>query len=412
MLKVLIVSQYFWPESFGINDVAESLVKSGCDITILTGPPNYPDGSVYPSYSAFALRIQVKGEIKICRVPAVPRGKDSAIRLALNYISFVISGAVFGTWLLRNKKFDVIFVYAPSPILQGIPAIFLGWLKQFPVAIWVQDLWPQSLSATGYIQNRCILRAVEKIVQFIYRHADLLLVQSRAFIEPVRRLAPETSIKYYPNSVDASYARPSTYADTTQVPWLDAPFTVMFAGNIGFAQAVDVIRDVAILLKEYKDIHFIVLGDGSRREWMLEQATKHGLVNLHLPGRFPVESMPSLMQKASALLVTLADQPIFCLTIPNKVQAYLAAGRPILASLNGEGAELVKEAKAGLTVPAEDSQALADAVLKLYSMSRDERDALGAHGRAYYKQHFTHEVLIDQLIDLLQAVRKRKKGGK
>jgi len=169
-----------------------------------------------------------------------------------------------------------------------------------------------------------------------------------------------------------------------------------------------VIVEAATLLKEYSQIQFVVLGDGSRRDWMLQEVRNRKLINFHLPGRFPVEMMPGFMWKASVLLVTLADQEIFSFTIPSKVQAYLAAGRPILACLNGEGANLVATSGAGLTVPAEDAKALAEAILQMYRMSPQEREAMGAKGRLYYAQHFSHDMLVDQLIGLLQSVRNRK----
>jgi glycosyltransferase involved in cell wall biosynthesis len=178
----------------------------------------------------------------------------------------------------------------------------------------------------------------------------------------------------------------------------------MFAGNIGAAQAVGVIVEAAELLREYTNINFVILGDGSSREWMLKEARLRGLTNLHLPGRFPVETMPGFMQKASALLVTLADQPIFAATVPNKVQAYMAAGRPIIACLNGEGARMVVEAKAGLSTPAEDPRALADTILNLYGQSSAELARMGDNGRNYYQEHFDHGRLINQLIDHLHAV--------
>jgi glycosyltransferase involved in cell wall biosynthesis len=177
----------------------------------------------------------------------------------------------------------------------------------------------------------------------------------------------------------------------------------MFAGNIGSAQAVETIVEAVELLKDYADIQFIVLGDGSRRQWMLDEVRKRRLSNLHLPGRFPVEWMPAFMQRAAALLVTLSDRPAFRSTIPSKIQTYLAAGRPILACLNGEGATIVSRAGAGLSVPAEDGAALADAVMQLYGMPQQKREAMGAKGRLYYAQHFSHDMLIDQLIDHLRA---------
>lgn len=396
-LKVLIANQYYWPENFRINDVAKTLVENGIEVEVLTGKPNYPRGEIFDGYRAWGYQREVHDGILIHRIPLMPRG-NGGVRLALNYISFILSGLFFAPWLLRRNKYDVIFVHGTSPILQAIPAIFLGWLKNCPVVLWVQDLWPESLSATGYVKNKLILKSVEHVVRFIYRHVDLLLVQSEAFIAPVSALASGTPVKYYPNSVDASFSAPAT-ACAPNVPSLGQEFSIMFAGNIGTAQAVEMIVEAAALLKDYADIQFVVLGDGSRRDWMLQEASSRNLHNLHMPGRFPVETMPSFMQKASVLLVTLADQEIFTATVPNKIQAYMAAGRPIIASLGGEGARLVEEAKAGLAVPAEDAGALADAVLKLYGMSAMEREQMGLQGQAYYRTHFDHVDLVEQLID-------------
>jgi glycosyltransferase involved in cell wall biosynthesis len=304
--------------------------------------------------------------------------------------------------MLRKKKYDVIFVYAPSPILQAIPAIFLGWLKGCPVALWVQDLWPESLSATGNVQNRVVLKLVERVVRYIYRHCDLLLVQSHAFEGPVRALASDTPIVYYPNSVDDSFALPVTNEPPT-VEGFGAGFSVMFAGNIGMAQGVGVIVEAAALLRENTDIHFVVLGDGNSRGWMLNEVQQQGLANVHLPGRFPMETMPGFMQKASVLLVTLADRPIFAATVPSKIQAYMAAGRPIIACLNGEGARLVVEAGAGFATQAENARSLADTILRMCRLSPEEREKMGNNGRKYYREHFDHRQLVNQLIGHLQS---------
>ena len=405
-MRVLIVSQYYWPEDFRINDVANRLFDEDVEVEVLTGKPNYPKGKKLQGYAFWGYQQESHQGILVNRVPMLARG-SGGVRLALNYLSFVISGLMFAPWMLCSKRYDVIFVYAPSPILQAIPAIFLGWLKGCPVVLWVQDLWPESLSATGYVKNRVVLKLVEQVVRYIYRHVDLLLVQSRSFVAPVRALAADTPILYYPNSVDESFALPAEQS-APSIEGLGDDFTVMFAGNIGTAQAVEVIVAAAELLKEHKDIAFVVLGEGSRWEWMKEQKQARQLHKLYLPGRFPVETMPAFMQTASALLVTLADQEIFKATIPSKVQAYLAAGRPVIACLNGEGAELVVEAGAGLAVPSEDAQALADAVMQLYRLPAAERDAMGARGRLYYREHFAHDKLVDELIGHLKSVSKRE----
>lgn len=402
-LRVLIVSQYFWPENFRINAIVQSLVERGIEVEILTGKPNYPEGVIFSGYRFWGCQREQWRGATLHRVPLLPRGRNSRLGLLANYLSFIFFGLISGSWLVRKRQYDVIFVYGLSPILLAIPALFIGWLKGRKVVIWVQDLWPESLSATGYIRNPFIIGAVRQVVRLIYRHAELLLAQSRAFEAPVRALASGTPIIYYPNSVDDTFAMPAT-AETTALDGLGEGFSVMFAGNVGAAQAVGVIVEAASLLKEHADIHFVVLGDGSSRNWMRQEVRQRGLTNLHLPGRFPEETMPGFMQKASALLVTLADQPIFAVTVPNKVQAYMAAGRPIIACLNGEGARLVVEAKAGLATPAEDAKALADTVLRLYLLPASEREKMGDSGRRYYKEHFDHGRLIDQLIEHLHSV--------
>lgn len=404
-MRILLFSQYFWPEEFQINGVAKTLSEKGVAVEVLTGKPNYPRGKIFAGYRAWGCSREMYHGMNINRIPVCERGHGEW-RLALNYLSFVLSGLFCAPWLLRKKRFAAIFVYAPSPILQAIPAIFLGRLKGCPVVVWVQDLWPESLSATGYVKSKTVIKLVERIVRFIYRHADLLLVQSEAFIAPVSALASGTTVEYYPNSVDESFSLSTTTA-VPEVPGLGDGFSVLFAGNIGTAQAVEVIVEAAALVKEQADIQFVVLGDGSRRAWMLQEAKNRGLINLHLPGRFPVETMPGFMRKASVLLVTLADKEIFAATVPNKVQAYMAAGRPILACLNGEGARLVTEAEAGLAVRAQDGPALADAVMRLYKMSEMEREKLGQNGSVYFQAHFNHDRLVDQLVERLGAVSQK-----
>jgi glycosyltransferase involved in cell wall biosynthesis len=403
-----MVSQYFWPESFLINDISASLLSKDVELEVLTGKPNYPGGKIYDGYKGRGCLQEIWHGIKVNRIPLRPRGK-SGLGLILNYLSFVFSGILFGSWLMRRKKFDVIFVYGMSPILQVIPALFLGFLKNCPVVIWVQDLWPESLSATGYVPNRLVLELVSMIVRFIYKHSDLILVQSRAFEAPVRELASDTPIKYHPNSVNNSFS--VTVSDEVQkIEGMDGSFSILFAGNIGQAQAVNVIVEAAFLLKDYTDIQFVVMGDGSARQGMLKEIENRHLGNLHLPGKFPVESMPGFMQKASALLVTLADREIFAATVPSKVQAYMAAGRPIVACLNGEGARLVRDANAGFTAPAEDARALADKILELYRMPEEKREEMGRNGHRYYQRHFNHDDLIDELISHLKGVIKVETG--
>jgi glycosyltransferase involved in cell wall biosynthesis len=401
-MKILVVSQYFWPETFRINEVVQSLREIGCDVTVLTGQPNYPEGAIQPGYSATSLRSQVHGGLTIHRVPLVPRGQGSALRLVLNYLSFVVSAAVFGPWLLRGRRFDVIFVYAPSPILQAIPAIWLKWIKGARLVTWVQDLWPESLSATGFVRNRAIISAVAAVVRWIYRRNDLLLVQSPAFVNRVERMAGQTPVAYHPNPGEIEFSKPGSRPICPLR--LEPGFNVVFAGNLGTVQALDTILAAAQLLQNELDIKFILVGSGSRSEWLLQETRRRSLNNVRLAGRFPPTDIPGILAQASAVLVSLARNPILAETVPSKLQAYLAAGKPIIASLDGEGAKVVMEAGAGFACPAEDAPALARAVLMLRNAPQDDLDRMMVAGRSYYEHHFEPQMLAKRLLKLLSEM--------
>lgn len=407
-MRILVVSQYFWPENFRINELARSLVERGADVHVLTGKPNYPEGKVFPGYRALGNQHETWNGVNIHRVPLFPRGLKSGIRLFFNYVSFLMSATTVGAWMLRRIPCDVIFVYATSPLLKALPALFIGWIKRVPVVVYVQDLWPESIEATGYVRNRFVLRMVESLVRFIYRHSDLILVSSRPFIASLQRFSPTAQVVYYPNSVDASFCDPD-HGSKYEVPELRSGFNVVFAGNVGAAQAVNVISGAAALLKKHPEIRIVVLGSGSELEWMRSQIVEHKLDNLILAGRFPVDAMPHLLAQASVLLATLADEEIFAATVPNKIQAYMAVGRPIIAAMNGEGARLVQEANAGLAVPAEDAMALADAIVSLSEMRQSELEQLGANAQSYYRRHFDHETLVSELQSHLEKMTKVKR---
>jgi len=408
-LRVLVVSQYFWPENFRINEIADAMVALGHEVEVLTGKPNYPGGEIFSGYRAWDIKREFWEKIFIYRLPLVARGGKSAVRLALNYLSYVLSALLFSPLILRKKKYDLIFVYGVSPIFQVIPASFLGWLKGVPVVLWVQDLWPQSAEATGYIKSGWLLKILEKFVRFSYSHTDLILVQSQAFIDPVSKLAPQIPVLYYPNSVDKDFYTPKELG-IPDIVSLQSGFTVLFAGNVGEAQSMETIVSAAEELLAYKEIKIVIIGSGSKIDWMSKEIKRKSLDNIFLEGRYPVETMPALMRQASVLLVSLTDQPIFGLTVPNKVQAYLAVGRPVIASLNGEGARIINEAKAGFSVPAEDAKGLAKAILTMYRMTDEERLQLGKNGRAYFKENFDEDALIDDLIKHFECLLAKDKS--
>ena len=408
-MRVLLLSQHYWPESFRITEVVESLQGAGCSVSVLTGQPNYPDGLVFEGYRAWATRLEEHPlGYTIYRVPLVPRGQGGAVRLAMNYLSFILSASVLGAWLLRGQRFDVIFVYGTSPILQAIAGVVLKQLKGTKLVIWVQDLWPQSLEVTGFVRNRLVLNTVAALVRWIYRQSDLLLVQSKSFVPTVQAMAEETQVEYHPNPGELAFDL--NFEVTGEPACLLKPgFNVVFAGNLGTVQALDTLLAAAELLTASQDVRLVLIGSGGRSDWLRQEVMRRGLSNVHMAGRFPPQAMPAILAQASALLVSLARGPVLSQTVPSKVQAYLAAGRPIVASIDGEGARIVEEAGAGITCPAEDAEALARAILRLRFMSPEELSSMGDAGRRYYENNFDPTTLASKLVERLREVVKPKK---
>ena len=396
-MKILIVSQYFWPENFRINDLAKGLVDKGHQVTVLTGQPNYPGGKLFPGYGFFKNLKQHREGIKILRVPLLPRGSGGGFRLFLNYMSFALAGSILGPFICRGT-FDVIFVHEPSPITVGLPAIVLKIFKKAPIMFWVLDLWPESLSATGAVKSVLILGGVRRLVKFIYDRCDKVLVQSRGFVSHIKGLnIPPEKILYFPSWAEDIY-RPLPVSHHPEIPELPEGFLVMFAGNIGVAQDFPTLLDAAEKLKSHKKIHWIIIGDGRRLEWVRKEIHNRGLdQNIHLLGRHPIEMMPFFFSKASVLLVTLKRDPIMSLTIPGKIQSYLASGQPIIAAMDGEGARIIREAEAGMACSAENAEGLAQTVLHMSQKSQAELEAMGRKAHQYYKENFDRFSLFDKL---------------
>lgn len=397
-MKILIITQYFWPENFRINDLAEGLRDRGHQVAVLTGKPNYPSGRFYSGYGFLKRNDDNYKGITVVRVPVIPRGPGTAFRLVLNYLSFAGFASLLAPFRCREKV-DAIFVFEPSPITVGLPALVLKKIHRVPVFFWVQDLWPESLSATNMVSSVWILRQVKRLVRYIYAGCDRILVQSRAFVEPIQHLGFDVQkIEYFPNSAEELYKPVSASLGTAECDALPNGFRVMFAGNIGAAQDFETILTAAEKIKSCVDIHWVVLGDGRMARWVKKEVNRRGLnETVHLLGHHPIEAMPRFFALADVMLVTLRRDPIFALTIPSKVQSYLACARPIVAALDGEGARILDEAGAGVVVPAQDADRLAEAVLGLYRMPKTEREAMGASGRAYYLANFERNMLLDRL---------------
>ena len=412
-MQILIVTQYFFPENFRINDLAIEFQRRGHTVTVLTGLPNYPRGTFSPGYSLCGPYRERHEGVDVIRCPLVPRGAGGSGRLALNYLSFVVMATLRGLLTCQNN-FDVIFIHGASPVMVAIPAIVIKFMIRAPVILWVLDLWPESVSATRAIRSPRVLKWIELMVQFIYRHCERILVQSRAFVPHIEQqgVSPE-KILYFPSWAETVYETVGTQPSVSATVRLPEGFRVMFAGNVGAAQDFDTILMAAEHLKLRRDIHWIIIGDGRMLSWVEAEVERRQLADtVHLLGRYPLETMPAFFAQADVLLVTLRQASIFALTIPGKVQSYLASGRPIVGAIDGEGARIIREAGAGVVCPAERPDALADAVVRLAETPKEARELMGRRGAEYYRTHFDRTALLNQLERWLQELVVTQRGSR
>lgn len=396
-MRILLVSQYFHPEPFRINDLVGAWTERGHRVEVLTGLPNYPAGRLYPGYSLRGPYRERLAGAEVRRVPLVTRGRRRGLRLALNYLSFAAVGWLAGPRAVGGDA-EVIVVYAPSPILACLPALRLGRRLGAPVAVWVQDLWPESLAATGAVRSPRLLRIAARVVRGIYRRCDLVLVQSEGFVGAVRAVCPEARrVRVLPNWAEPFYRPLEIEAGAAERGELPDGFTVLFAGNLGSSQALETVLAAADLLRE-RPIHWVFVGDGNRRRWLEEESRRRGLDGrVRFLGQRPPERMPRYLALADVLLVSLRRDPAFAATVPTKVQSYLAAGKPILAALEGEGARVVESSGAGRVVPPEDPEALARAARELQELGAAARARMGERGREHSVLHFDRERLVSRL---------------
>lgn len=405
-MRLLIVTQYFWPEEFRINDLVSELDRRGHEVCVLTGWPNYPQRGIYPEYRDNPDAFARLGNAEIVRVPLLARGKGR-LSLAANYISFAASAATLGAHRLRRRHFDAILVNQMSPATVAIPGIVLRYLKCAPLFVWVQDLWPESLEAAGGIHSPAILYSVSLMMHAIYTRTDHILVQSHAFIERLRQRGKATiPITYLPN-----WAQPGADEDGSTPHGRSAnpaaTFDIYFFGNLAESQDFPAVLDAVASLAHRDDLHWYLVGDGRKEDWIREQLALRALQKrVSLLGRFPQQDMPELYRRADALLVSLKGERAFELTVPSKVQTYLASGVPIIGMINGEAARVLRESGASFVADAGDSAGLADAVVRMMDLSPSERQRMGEAGRVYNKREFEFHRIVDRLEQLFKDARK------
>lgn len=399
-MKVLLITQYFYPEDFKSNDMAFGLTKKGHRVTVLTGIPNYPSGKYFAGYGIFKNRKQTINGVKVIRSFLLPRGKAGGLRLALNYFSWAFFASVRVFFHTIFNKYDVILGHEPSPITQGIPCVVAKKMCKAPLYFWVLDLWPESLASAGGLSNKYILNFFLGITRFIYNNSDKILISSRGFEKSILEKGDyKHKLLYFPNWAEDVFINKNEYC----IPPLPTGFKIMFAGNIGEAQDMDNIMKAALLLKNRTDIKFIFVGDGRKKSYIdsfiLDNELKETVFTM---GRYPIEAMPAFFSEADIMLLTLKDEMIFNVTVPAKLQAYMAAQKPIIAMLNGEGANIIFDAKCGYSVAAGDYCGLAEKITFMESIDKKERENLGNNGRVYFENNFSLNLSIDRLCKIIE----------
>lgn len=397
-MKILFVSQYFYPETFKGNDLVFDWVRRGYEVTVLTAKPNYPSGSFFDGYSFFGRKEEIINGAKIIRSPIYPRKNGKGLNLVLNYLSFIWFS--YFTCLFRVKgKFDIIFVQQLSPVTMALPGLWLKKKHNTPLYLWVLDLWPESIVAASNFKSSKIIGFIDMLVKYIYNNSDVILISSKYFRESIvgKLRDKNKDVIYLPNWAEDVFT--TSALQNVSVPDLPGGFNVMFAGNIGESQDFESILEAAKLTSS-DNINWVIIGDGRKTDWIVNEVANEKISNVYFLGRYSMDSMPFFFKKADVMLVSLKNEPVFSLTVPAKIQAYMASGKVVLGMLNGEGNKLINESNSGFAVDAGDYLSLSIKARELQKMNVHKRLNMENNSKKYYQDNFSKLVLFDKL-DLL-----------
>ena len=390
-MKILVICQYYYPEPFRINDICEELVKKGHEVTVVTGTPNYPMGEIYSGYENGLKSDEVLNGVKIHRCNILPR-KTGAVHRFLNYYSYPHQSCKYIDRL--DEKFDVVFINQLSPVMMAKAGIKYTKKNKVRSILYCLDLWPESLVAGGIKRGSAIHKLFHHESKKIYKNVDKILATSHSFSDYFKEEFNIENVSYLPQYAEDLFnpieckKEPNEYID------------LMFAGNVGTAQSVKTVIQVAEKCKDIKNLRWHIVGDGIELENLKKMS---GDLPVTFHGRKPVEDMPKFYSMADAMLVTMQKDPVLSLTLPGKVQSYMAAGKTIIGAINGETQKIVGEAKCGLIVGAEDVNGLEE-VVREFAVMKD-RDELGSNGRKYYEENFSRDRFIDELEKSLGEIR-------
>ena len=393
MSHILVISQYFYPEQFRINDMCQEWVKRGHKVTVVTGIPNYPQGEFYKGYGWFKNRCETWNGVEIIRLPLVARGHGS-VRLALNYLSFVVSGFFWSHF--TSLKADYVFTFEVSPMTQALLGVWFAKRRKIPNYLYVQDLWPENVEIVTGIHSKAVLGPISRMVNYIYKRCNAIFATSPSFVTDIQKRCPgqEQKVHYLPQYAEDFYKPVNNCLPREGGDLLSRPFKIAFTGNIGKAQGLEILPKVAKLLKGKADVNFTIVGDGRNKAELLKQIDESGTMDLFtMVDRQPAEKIPAILGECDAAFISFMDTPLFAKTIPAKLQSYMACGKAIVASACGETERVVREADCGVCTPIGDAEALAGAILNL--VGNQNIPQMGENALAYYKKHFDKKMLMD-----------------
>ena len=362
-MRILIISQYFYPENFKINDIAFFLKSKEFDVTVLTSKPNYPEGKFFKGYNFFNKNTEIINGVKIIRVPTIPRLNGGALGMILNYLSFLFFGFFVFLFKIKNK-YDLVFATLLSPVTSLLPMIWIKRRFKIPVILWVLDLWPDSFYANTGFRINLVSKLIEKISDQVYNTADSIFISSNYFRKPiVKRLNSTKRFSFFPNWAEDIFYNKIKNTSLDQFTYPEG-FNIVFTGNIGESQGFEDIVEAA-KMTSHTSINWILIGDGRKRDWIKNQIADHSIKNIYIPGRYPMELMPSYFSLADSLLITLKKDEVFSNTLPAKLQPYLTSGKPILGNLSGEGLDIIQNNSIGLACDPGNPAQLANLAIEM-----------------------------------------------
>lgn len=394
---ILVISQVFYPEQFRINDMCCEWVKRGYKVTVLTGIPNYPQGKFYEGYGLSKKRKEHWNGIEIIRIPVIPRG-NNAIGMILNYLSFPVSGFF---WKLFTKiKADYVFMFETSPMTQCVIGVWYAKKRKVPLYLYAQDLWPENVEVVTGIHSPIVIEPIQWMVNDIYKNCTEIFVTSPSFVRAVcerKKRVPEEKVHYWPQYAEEFYV-PLKKSAVKEIPDTDA-FKIMFTGNVGYAQGLDILpRTAKILKKAGKKVLFCIVGEGRYLEEFKAEIKKLGTEEMFcLIPRQPATEIPRLLAASDAAFLSFMETKLFEMTIPAKLQSYMACGMPVIAAASGESKRVIREAECGFCSPSGDAMALAASIKKMMGCSPQELQKMSENARHYFEEHFDKKKLLDEM---------------